>query len=52
MGNEAEARRHAGEVLARKPDFTVESYLATVHYRREEDLEHHRESLLKAGLPA
>jgi adenylate cyclase len=52
MGNEAEARRHAGEVLARKPDFTVESYLATVHYKRQEDLEHHRESLLKAGLPA
>ena len=52
MGNEAEARRYAGEVLSRKPDFTVESYLATVHYRRQEDLEHHRESLLKAGLPA
>jgi adenylate cyclase len=51
MGNEAEARRHAGDVLARKPDFTVESYLSTVHYKRQEDLEHHRESLRKAGLP-
>jgi adenylate cyclase len=50
-GNEAEARGHAREVLARKPDFTVEDYLSTVHYKRQEDLDHHRTSLLKAGLP-
>jgi hypothetical protein len=29
IGNHEEARGHAGEVLAHKPDFTVSSYLAT-----------------------
>jgi adenylate cyclase len=52
IGNEAEANAQAGQVLARKPDFTVKDYLSTVHYKRQEDLEHHRASLLKAGLPA
>ena len=51
IGNETEARSHAGQVLARKPDFTVEDYLSTVHYKRQEDLDHHRTGLLKAGLP-
>jgi hypothetical protein len=39
-------------VLKRQPDFTVGAYLSTMHYKRPEDLDHHRESLLKAGLPA
>jgi adenylate cyclase len=52
MGNQAEAQSHAKEVLKRKPDFTVEAYLATLHYKRPEDVEHHRTGLLKAGLPA
>ncbi|QEX18583.1 guanylyl cyclase [Hypericibacter terrae] len=52
MGNQAEMRSHAGDVLSLKPDFTVESYLPTVHYKRPEDRDHHRASLLKAGLPA
>jgi len=51
MGNEVEARTHAKEALARKPDFTAADYLSTVHYKRQEDLDHHRSSLLKAGLP-
>ncbi len=51
MGNDAEARSHAGEVLAHKPDFTVSSHLSTLHYKRQEDIDHHRTSLLKAGLP-
>jgi hypothetical protein len=51
MGNEVEARTHAKEALARKPDFTATDYLSTVHYKRQEDLDHHRSSLLKAGLP-
>jgi len=50
-GNEVEARTHAKEALARKPDFTAADYLSTVHYKRQEDLDHHRASLLKAGLP-
>ncbi|HXQ42236.1 MAG TPA: adenylate/guanylate cyclase domain-containing protein [Candidatus Udaeobacter sp.] len=52
IGNEAETRGHAGQVLARKPDFTVQSYLSTVHYKSQEDLDHHRAGLMKAGLPA
>ncbi len=51
MGNEAEARRHAGEALARKPGFTAADYLSTTHYKRQEDTDHHRAGLLKAGLP-
>ena len=45
------APAHAEEVLAR-PGFTTEGYLATLHYKRDEDREHHRQSLLDAGLPA
>jgi adenylate cyclase len=52
IGNEAEARGHVEQVLARKPDFTVKDYLSTMHYKRQEDLDHHRESLMRAGLPA
>jgi adenylate cyclase len=53
MGNEAAAGEQVREVLKRKPDFGVErDYLPTLHYKRASDLAHHRESLLKAGLPA
>lgn len=52
LGHDAEARRHAQEVLQRQPDFSVETYLATLHYKQGSDLAHHRESLLEAGLPA
>jgi adenylate cyclase len=50
LDNAAAAARHAAEVRSRDPAFTVESYLATLHYKQPEDLEHHREALLKAGL--
>ena len=39
-------------VLKQDSAFTVEGYLDTLHYKRESDLDHHREGLLKAGLPA
>ncbi len=52
MGNTTAASAHAREVLTRAPDFTVTAFLATLHYSREEDREHCREGLLKAGLPA
>ncbi len=51
MGNEPEAKAQVQEVLKREPSFTVKTCLATLHYKRESDLEHHREGLLKAGLP-
>lgn len=46
-----DAARHAREVLSLDPDFSVETYLATQHHKHAEDREHHREALLKAGLP-
>jgi adenylate cyclase len=53
MGNSAAAARHAGEVLKRLPEFRVDKdYLPLLHYQRESDLAHHREAVLKAGLPA
>ena len=52
LGNRVAASAHAGEVLRRKPDFTVDSYLKTLHYRQASDNEHVRDGLLKASLPA
>jgi adenylate cyclase len=51
LGNEAAARNHVAEVLKREPAFCIENYLKTLHYKRAEDLEHHRSALRKAGLP-
>src|SRR6266702_3808110 len=51
LGHEAAARSHSAEVLKREPAFCVENYLNTLHYKRPEDREHHREALVKAGLP-
>lgn len=52
MGNKTAAAAHAQEVLKRDPAFSAESYLATLHYKRDSDRERHREGLLMAGLPA
>ena len=51
LDEDAQARAHAAQVLELSPDFTVEGYLATQHYKEESDLEHHRQGLLKARLP-
>ncbi len=51
MGDDTAARAHAQNVLKHDPEFTVESYLATQHYKHDSDREHHREGLSKAGLP-
>jgi adenylate cyclase len=52
MGDATAASAHAGQVIGRVPDFSAQGYLETLHYQRAADLEHHREGLLKAGLPA
>jgi adenylate cyclase len=52
LGNEAAARLHAGETLRLQPDFRVGSYETALHYRNETDRAHHREGMLRAGLPA
>jgi len=52
LGEDALARAHAREVLARDLKFSVTAYIGTLrHYQRESDREHHRDGLLKAGLP-
>src|SRR5262249_26946068 len=51
LGNRTAAAAHAREVLQQQPNFTVQSYLTTLHYRQASDNEHLREGLLKAGLP-
>src|SRR5258707_763122 len=48
----AEAKSHIDQALKRQPAFTISAYAKTLHYKRQEDLALHRDSLLKAGLPA
>ena len=50
-GDPAAAELHRKLVLAADASFSVEGYLGTLHYKRMEDTEHHREALLRAGLP-
>lgn len=53
LGDGSAAQELARRVLAETPSFSIERYLDTVmHYQQPADREHHRESLLKAGLPA
>lgn len=51
LGDTAATARYAAELRKRDPDFCVEAFLATLHYKREEDIAHHRSALLAAGLP-
>jgi adenylate cyclase len=50
MGDDAAAAAHAEEVLSRQPEFAVDAYLETLHYKRDSDRARHRDGLLKAGL--
>ena len=47
-----DAKAHAAEVLKLAPDFSVHGHLEKLPYMNQADLVHHREGLLKAGLPA
>ena len=52
LGDAGAAGAHAKEVLARNPAFNWTSTLApSLHYKREEDLAHHREAYAGTGLP-
>jgi adenylate cyclase len=51
MGDASAAAAHAGEVRARQPNFSVATYLGTMHYKQDSDRAHYREGLSKAGLP-
>jgi adenylate cyclase len=52
MGDATAAGAHAQAVLRIDPAFAAEAFLATLHYKRDEDRAHCRDGLLKAGLPA
>ena len=51
VGDASAASGYAQDVMSRAPEFSVGAHLATLHYRNASDLEHHRQGLLKAGLP-
>ena len=52
LGDGAAAGMHAKEVLSLNAVFSWGATLLPVlHYKRESDLAHHRDSILKAGLP-
>jgi adenylate cyclase len=52
MGDDVAAAAYVRSVLALDLKFSVDAYLRTLHYHLDSDLEHHREALLKAALPA
>ncbi|TXR49433.1 adenylate/guanylate cyclase domain-containing protein [Phyllobacterium endophyticum] len=56
LGDEIAATAHMKEVRTLLPEFAVESFLATLHYAQQSDVEHLREGLVKArgddGFPA
>jgi adenylate cyclase len=51
LGEEAAARDHAREALRLNPAFSIAAYVGHLPFRREEDRDHLREGLAKAGLP-
>jgi adenylate cyclase len=52
LGDAAAAKGATQELLQRAPDFSIERFIATQHYKNESDREHHRAALVKARLPA
>jgi len=49
LGDEIAAAAHMKKVRTLLPKFGVESFLATLHYAQQSDVEHLREGLVKAG---
>ncbi len=50
LGDKTAASAHVARIQALNPDFDLETYLSTLHYKDSADLQHHREGLLKAGV--
>jgi adenylate cyclase len=51
LGDAVTANGHAAEVLRHAPDFRASRYLTSLHYKDNVDVGHHRDALLRAGLP-
>ncbi len=49
LGDTTAGSAHVARIHALDPDFDLETYLATLHYKDDADLQHHRDGLLKAG---
>jgi adenylate cyclase len=49
LGDKTAAAAHFARIHVLDPDFDLESYLATLHYKEDTDLQHLREGLMKAG---
>jgi len=52
LDDAANAAACAHAALQRDPGLTLVACLGTLHYLRPEDLEHHTEALVRAGIPA
>lgn len=50
LGDEIAAAGHVGRIRALDPQFGLDSFIATLHFAQETDVQHVRDGLLKAGL--
>ncbi|CAH2399873.1 adenylate/guanylate cyclase domain-containing protein [Mesorhizobium escarrei] len=50
LGDEIAAAAHLGKIRTLDPQFDLDSFIATLHYAQEPDVQHVREGLLKAGI--
>ena len=50
-GDGVAAKAHVAQVLALEPSFSIANHLETMHYANGGDRDHHRDALVKAGLP-
>ena len=49
LGDSTAASAHFARIHVLDPEFDLDTHLATLHYKDDADLLHHREGLLKAG---
>ncbi len=52
LGDRTAAAAHVARLRELDPGFDLEKFLKTMHYANEPDLQHLREGLIKAGIPA
>lgn len=50
LGDKTAASAHVDRIYEIDPEFDLETYLATLHYNDDADLQHHRDGLLAAGI--
>ncbi len=50
LGDKTAAAAHTARIRALEPEFDLETFLCTMHYANEADLQHLREGLSKAGV--